>query len=552
MSLSQQKLFLSVALLFLMSFFALRTQTGVDFADESYHLALAKKFSQGAIPFRDEHNLTQSFALMTSPFLKLIIGWVHSPDGIVLKMRWLFLLFHALCSIWIWRTLRALFSPAIALTATLAYFSFIPLNMYSLFYVNLGMGLLGLALTFFSPFDATSRTTNQNVAASLLLALSCVAHPVLLIPAAYLFFYELFKQSFRITRHVLISFFIFCSILCAFKWGYGFSFQDVFETLCLSKARTDELGVSINGASLLRTLGALAIQGPYFLGIIAVVLGILKFRLTSQRNCLWVITLLLLLLPMIFLNARTSQGGQGNASYLIVLAWLGPLLFLKFFPTTATRTFFFGYWIPCFLATFFLVLISTGGMSSSATGLLPLFPFSIGALSTGIERALYLRKTKAFTFLSVVPALFFILVLVRSTGQSAMREKDISELHFPVQSGVYQGLQTTEFKKFFIEELEQQLRSLSKGKGRIVFSCFFPAGYLISPLSAGVDFLWAAPPLTQIAPEVTTVVRIYDSTYSKLGLWPQTCPALTEKLNGRTGTLIKTAHYEIWTANDIP
>ena len=62
---------------------------------------------------------------------------------------------------------------------------------------------------------------------------------------------------------------------------------------------------------------------------------------------------------------------------------------------------------------------------------------------------------------------------------SVYRDAPISELKSRVSDGAYAGLLTTPATRTFLQELENDLRAVSRPQCRIVFYDTFPAGYLL-------------------------------------------------------------------------
>ncbi len=73
-----------------------RSQYGVDFTDESHYLALAKRFSQGDRPFREEWFPAQVIGILLLPFFNIYSRITGGTDGIILAARIVFVIFHVI------------------------------------------------------------------------------------------------------------------------------------------------------------------------------------------------------------------------------------------------------------------------------------------------------------------------------------------------------------------------------------------------------------------------------------------------------------------------
>ena len=76
-----------------------RSQYGVDFTDESHYLALAKRFSQGDRPFREEWFPAQVIGILLLPFFNIYSRITGGTDGIILAARIVFVIFHVMESL---------------------------------------------------------------------------------------------------------------------------------------------------------------------------------------------------------------------------------------------------------------------------------------------------------------------------------------------------------------------------------------------------------------------------------------------------------------------
>ena len=111
---------------------------GADFLDESYYLAVGYRSSLGDRPFIDELNLTQSFALITGPLIRVFRFATGGVEGLVLYTRCLFLLLNCIAATSVFVALRRRIDGPAALLIATTCIAFIPFNVPNLSYNSLG------------------------------------------------------------------------------------------------------------------------------------------------------------------------------------------------------------------------------------------------------------------------------------------------------------------------------------------------------------------------------------------------------------------------------
>jgi len=534
-------LFLSFVLFLVLGY---RATLGVDFTDESYHLANAYKFFLGAIPFKDELFSAQGFALLTKPIVSTLINLTGSTAGIVLKMRWAFLCFQFLISLFLFSVLKRTFSTASALAASLSYFCFVPMNLFSLFYVTLGVGFLALGMGCFYLASQSQKPSTAFFLGSFALALSFIAHPVMAIPIsviAALISWPLDKNGFK--RLLLFST-SFLFLVAVFFVIYGFSPLDWLRAVQGSRHYNAEIGNVWGFPRLLLALKTLVMWGPW-LSFILIIFGFLVFATYRNQAVGKYQFIALVLLPLfIFFNSRMSAGGIGPAGYLLSLGWLSFILVWSTVPLPEAKRFLLWFLLPAAAATLAMSFTSNSGVSSTSTGFLPILPVALLLLSSAIQKSF--PKSSFFKpYLGSIVILFFLLIFVRGTFQSAFKEPRFSELKHPISAGPFQGLKTSQFRKDFIEKLHTHLNQLKDNKKSILFTCFFPAGYLLTDLKPGYFFVWGAPGNGNNLFDSELLVRVFDKTYPLLGISSQSCQPLQDEVSGKKGQLVKEEFYEI-------
>ena len=106
----------------------LRLHYGIDFSDESYYVAMARRFALGDRPLIDEFSPHQSAALLPALLVWLRGRFVPGTEGLVLYTRLLYFGFGLLIWRELYRSLCEPFGPQAALLAGGLFTAFIPFN----------------------------------------------------------------------------------------------------------------------------------------------------------------------------------------------------------------------------------------------------------------------------------------------------------------------------------------------------------------------------------------------------------------------------------------
>jgi hypothetical protein len=229
----------------------------------------------------------------------------------------------------------------------------------------------------------------------------------------------------------------------------------------------------------------------------------------------------------------------------MVLFYLSPFFCGYYFPGFL-KNYFFAFWIPGLITSLGLSFASLSGPSSTSAGFLVALPWSVAFLLGATQEC---AKKIRFQFASVLPsvmiAMLFIIFL-RALYGGFYQESYLPRLTERVKSGPFKGLRTTSVRRDIIERFQKTLRDTLPSKGKIVFSCFFPAGYLMTSLTPNHYFLYSNIELVEISPLTDFVVKLDDGIYQRIEIWPHYCEHLVERIGGNTGKVLKTEDSEIW------
>ncbi|MCI9007020.1 MAG: hypothetical protein HFI13_02780 [Lachnospiraceae bacterium] len=119
----------------------IRVHLGLDFSDETHYLALAKRFSQGDRPFREEWFPAQIVGILLLPFYHTYIKTAGGIEGILLTARIIFVLFHTAAALLVFWSLSRKEQMEIvpAFLFSFMFLFYARANIHSFSYYNIGL-----------------------------------------------------------------------------------------------------------------------------------------------------------------------------------------------------------------------------------------------------------------------------------------------------------------------------------------------------------------------------------------------------------------------------
>ena len=446
---------------------------GIDFTDESFYIAVPLRFVMGARPLIDETNVVQQTpGIILYPFVKVYVA-LFGLDGIVLFARHLHLLFSAVIAAAIFVGLRPVFSDAFlrALPASAAV-AFVPFGIHGLSYNTLGSGFLtaGLFLGLAWLFNGRRSYVVASGAAH---GLAVFAYPPLAISVvcSFVALYVCARQSAvrGLRSSLLTTGFIVLATIAFFTHEGLATLSDIVN-------QTQEFGDQ--GGGIAKVSAVVSSVSTTFTQKTATVID-LSVLLACYKWKREYVFIPLLALPVIALPlGRLHDSGAAN-EFITNFALFGPIVFFLARRAPAARELFFIVWLPSVVAGAVTAYSSANGGINAGIGLFP------ASVATAVLLALAIRSVggpSGLVFREVVAiassAVFVSLCLFLQYA-SVYRDAPISELKSRVSDGAYAGLLTTPATRTFLQELENDLRAVSRPQCRIVFYDTFPAGYLL-------------------------------------------------------------------------
>jgi hypothetical protein len=470
----------------------IRLHFGIDVSDESYYVAMARRFALGDRPLIDEFSPHQSAALLPALFVWLRGRFVPGVEGLVLYTRLLY--FGLGLLIWreLHRSLRGPFGAQAALLAGGLFTAFIPFNIPNLSYNTLGCGCFTLGC-----FIATRATLGSGgrwtlAAAGLAQGLAALAYPTLLLPVL-LWWAALAVMTPR------------GRVGAALVTLAGIALPLAVAALALKKPSPEEWQLFLRGATAikagefpLRKLAVIVITAwesfAWKAVVVPAVVVCVVLARSRWRHRAWCAALLpLLLLPVAIDAAVVHANG-----YVLGLGLLAPFL-MPGFSQPRERVLVATVWLPALIAGMTTAWTSTNGHWNFFVGFFPAAVLTCAYLVAAPSLPARPSKKKEpmpapvpkGRLLAVVPVLIVLATLVTDQYRSIYRDDPLPRLTARVPAGAFAGLRTTPERAAFLAQLATDLAPLL-GDG--IFYDSFPAGFLLVPGRPAVNTVWVMAP----------------------------------------------------------
>lgn len=460
-------LFAVLALTYVRLFF------GVDFTDESFYIAVPLRFVMGARPLIDETWLVQQTpGVVLYPFVKVYVA-LFGLDGIVLFARHLHLLFSVAVAAAVFLGLRPVTSDVLlrAVPASAAV-AFVPFGIHGLSYNTFGSGFLsaGLFLGFAWLFDGRRRYV---IAAGTAQGLAVFVYPPLAIAVACSFA-ALYACSRRRAARGLRSGLLTTGLMAVATIAF-FTHEGLARLLDIVSQGQDfgGQGGGLGKVTSIASSGSTTFtQKPA--ALIALIVLFCCYRWRREYALIPLLALPVIALPLGLLN----ESGASN-EFVTNFALFGPVVFLLVRRSPVARGLFAVVWLPSAVAGVVTAYSSANGGINLGIGLFPASVATATLLALAIQSAGEPSGTAFREIAAVASAVVFVGLCLVLQYTWVYRDAPIRELTTRVSGGAYSGLVTTPATRTFLQDLEADLRAVSRPQCRIVFYYTFPAGYLL-------------------------------------------------------------------------
>lgn len=471
-------------LLILALLLIMRSFFGVDFTDESFYFALAKRFFQGDAVLVDEWFPTQLIGVLLLPFYKLYVLINGNQEGIIVWARIIYVIFSALVSAYMMHVFRKKGESAgYAFLSAAIFCIYVRASIGTFSYYSLGLETFLLTVLFFID-GSLSNVVWKWILAGINFSISviCMPYMVLFFGAAVIICFCR-KPSF-LRKEGVFCFVGIAIVALIFMFGVGpqifAGLRNVPEIL-MDPQHQGSIGEhAVNIISYL-CFTYLKFTWPLYALTLLAGIYICNKQILDTRTCIVYKDILYLEFFVQALYSRTFfEGGIVFAFFLLAVQ-----IQLSNF-RTRERDWEKYFLIPGLGFGFVWIMGSNVGMRVFNMGILLA---DVWALKIVIEDSkCTIRKSRYLGTLSI-----FILfcVLMCNRFFDVYRDGAIWTLDTRVTSGSMKGIFTTAERASEYETVVRELKEYTKENNRLAAPGLNPWIYLESPAKCGAYSVWS-------------------------------------------------------------
>ena len=461
-----------------------RVFKGVCYTDEMWYISEPYVVSQGAIPFVNNWTQSPGFVFPLAIIYKLFVSINKGTDGIVLFSRIIYLLwFFCICFITIIfvnkRTEKKL--PLIIIFPLLFL---TPFQLYAINYNTIGLLYLmpiAVLLLVNSHREESWKNLIYGIIAGVLMGRSIIGTPNTLAAAFFLLVVLIVWNRWK--------------TLCGYIVGGIIS---AIIVICFCSVVGEGIGKLIDGLNyMLRDLGYFQIEGvPLYNKIIGLwqflrpffcclcVVGLMKLMVIKllKKQCFFKFGLLLItLLFFIYGLIKGQKGYPSGLESMISWCWFETLVFSIFSPRSETKETV--NIISLFTLMYLCVYLFVGFSNISGFGPRSFWLY-ISVIGSIWSWYLMCRECVSNLFIAKLFLLFSCVLLgitmIYTSYGYVFDDAPVKELNKRIDSGVLQGVYTTEEKKDYVLKMEKVINGMVKENEKILFLDWSSFGYLMS------------------------------------------------------------------------
>lgn len=471
---------------------AYRMTIGIDLSDESYYVSFIDGWLKTGIQASSALGLHQTAALLVYPFAKIYAVFTGSGDGLVLFLRFTYLLMACTAGRCFYKLVRETQGRTVATCASLTVVTFIPFSLPSPSYNTIGALSMICALSLCGVFFL--RLSNEHAQAppqwrwaggsAFAWTVAVVAYPTLLLVQLVLltglkFVNRKSVQFGPLVKYLFLCVFTHAAGLAIIVGIYGIGrMYDMFQFTNASLQVTSGIGEK------LRQFGNVFLLHPWF-GLASAMSLLAGIALTKKHRSLatdCVIVLIILSFLMLSLLAGPALYTQSH-DYVFLLAILAAPLGIPVRGTSsATKT------TPRRRRIMVLLLFVglLAGLVTSLTATNALVNFAVGgsfAMALGITLAIPERKSTAGIALhTLLLAGISALLLWSSFGFIYGEARNpLTTDSQRVREGIFAGLLTTNQNANAVRQTSKLLSNTTSSHGTIAIFGRLPGIYLLTP-----------------------------------------------------------------------
>ena len=493
------KYFLLCLVVLVITFSIIRIFFGVDLGDEAFHVVAADEWLKRGIAHGESLSIAQLSNFLLYPLVKLLVILNGSTTGLILFLRFVFLVIWALPAIAIYIFCKAKTNVFAALAAALVFFLFVPANLPAPSYNTISMSALIISvLSFFTAFRNNRYAIFYSVISGIALSIAVTAYPPLIFMSVLMGIISIYV-FLRGERKIATGFFLSHAvagifILALFLYFTGFDkFRAMIEFM---SALSDKEGTILHKLSFSAEYFTSNMRFVYLLmiGVLAGFIAIFAkqplLRMAAILYSAGTVAYLVMREPILYTNNL-------DMIFLFNIMGLSLLLahFIKKNLSKETNEFqgLFSYFAPPML------IFSVSGLLYSFFSGNGIINFPTGAVGMGaLAVALILAISWQNKHLFIILNGFALCVILVSMG-TALLTMFYGEIKprwakidwQPVNEGYYAHLYTNAEQAQFIETATHAIKDVS-GPDIKTFTVFgrLTGLYLMTELSPRSLFPW--------------------------------------------------------------
>ena len=481
----------------------LRLFYAVDLTDDAFYTALPYSFALGHRPLADELAAHQFAGILLLPLFKAYLGLVGSNVGIVLFARHLYFAVSLAAALVTRHTLSVSFGSRAGSFAGALALAYIPFLLPALSYNSIACLCMLVGTMLLATACMPGKGPAWLVAGTASVAAASFAYPPVIIAGAGTLgltlaaFWAVRETAARKTALFTVlgtgAFLTTAGIATIFHFG-------TLEDLHRLSDTNEALAYQGGGVDkIVMILQETWFQLPYLLALALTLGGVLACIRRLRKD--WLAAALAActgpLLLVVAVAYKPWREPFTTAPFVLIeLGLLAPFA-LRLFRRNISPHAFAGLSMvvaSSILSALVILWATANGLRNAALGLLPasLVTFAcMGLLRPSGSGSK--MKTLGSRFVYPALALSIITYQVAQVWTQVYRDSPIAMLNTRIAQGAWKGVYTTEGKARFVEGFINDLRA-QRGKAEtVMFTDYFPGGYLLSDLRPRTPALWLFP-----------------------------------------------------------
>ncbi|MCS5637582.1 MAG: hypothetical protein NZ990_13755 [Myxococcota bacterium] len=475
----------------------------VDLTDDAFYTALPYSFALGHRPLADELAAHQFAGILLLPLFKAYLGLVGSHTGIVLFARHLYFGASLAAALVARHTLSATFGSRAGSFAGALALAYIPFLLPALSYNAIACLAMLAGTMLLAAACMPGKGPSWLVGGTACVATASFAYPPVIIAAAMALgltlaaFWRVREPAAH--KRALVATLGTGALAASAGLATIFHFGTLDDLRRLSDANE---ALAYQGGGFEKGMLILQeawLQLPYLLALALTLLGVLAC-IGRFRNAWLAAGVAALMGPALLMVAAVYKPWREPFTtapfVLIELGLLAPVA-LRLLRRKMAPHAFAGLTMVAassFLCALVILWATANGLRNAALGLLPasLVTFAcIGLLRPSETRSGTGSGGSGFVY----PALAISLIgfQVAQVWTQTYRDSPIAMLNTKIERGAWAGIYTSEGKARFVEDIIADVQANRGEAQTVLFTDYFPGGYLLSDLRPRTPALWLFP-----------------------------------------------------------